>query len=90
MSFLKSTISFISFILLCIDAHTYGDLRSLQLLEDDSDDFIDPVILDPIQEVSVFEPGQDSFVTVPQGLIRNAMMTTYGSTLILFKEEKNQ
>jgi hypothetical protein len=80
MSFLKSIISLISLILLCIDAKSAGDLRSLQLLEDDSDDFLDPVILNPIQEVSVFEPGQDAFVTVPQGLIRNAMMTTYGST----------
>jgi len=80
MSILKSTISLISFIFLCIDAHSDRDLRLLQFLEDDNDDFVDPVIYDPIQEVSVFEPGEDAFVTVPQDFIRNAMMTTYGST----------
>jgi len=69
---------------------TYADylvppgLRSLQLIEDDDDPlhpYIDPVIYDPQREVTVFEPGPDSFVTAPQGSIRNAMMSEYGTPL---------
>lgn len=57
-------------------------LRSLQLIEDDDDPlhpYVDPVIYDPQREVTVFEPGPDSFLTAPQGLIRNAMMIAYGT-----------